>query len=171
VGMVVRKGRELYLWHSADKPLKGSSNNTYYVINDEYSQKPKSGPQLNKLKDALSIYKGEFVVMKLRKTGNGGYYEITPSLEKYMTHISKKPYEDKPCQLFLAAYDGPFGENKIDHSGLFCSELFIDTYKHMGLVQKNVIDSEFTPADLSRGLSYFLRSGWRLGDTITRIIV
>jgi hypothetical protein len=139
VGMVYKYNGKLCLWHSPNTPVA--------CCPDILSGKFKDGPQLNKLKRALKNYNGTCMIRKLIKP-NGFEKFDDEILFNFMKKSINSTYERSFIQLFLSVYDGPCGENYIDHSGYFCSELIAQTYQRLNILNKEKEDSEYTPADL-----------------------
>jgi hypothetical protein len=134
-----RSEDELYLFHSN----KGRLPYLYDILTNDIQ----SGVQLNILKDALINYDGNVYYKKLVKKNKE---QINfKRLEELIIDFKRTPYEEDYFQLCCAAYDGPCGQNQMDISQLFCSELVAYIYMKYGIIHNDIgmPSNEFVPKD------------------------
>lgn len=114
---------------------------------DIFHQK-KKGVQIVQLSKRIKNYKGKIAIRMLHD------FEFGEEQEKIITQlrheINNRPYEKNYLSLIKSAWDGKLGKNKKkDLSSLFCSELVAEAYMRLGLIAKDQVSSEYTPADFS----------------------
>lgn len=128
--------------------------------------KKKKGVQIVQLSERLRHYDGKVAVRLLHD------FEFGENENKIITElrheVNNRPYEKNFLSLAKSALDSTFlGKNKKkDLSSLFCSELVAEAYMRLGLIAKNQISSEYTPADFSEKRNLKLLKGV-LGPEIT----
>ena len=145
----------------------------------------RNGVQLVPLSARVQEYSGDIAIRKLygpNKQRDWFHEDQLQSLWKLRKDLRNKPYYnpdgDNPgdledstwkqkLELFKAVYDGIWGDNKEDLSGVFCSELVAEAYKCLGLLPQEIPSNEYTPADFSSSKERLkLLSGYSLGEEI-----
>ena len=161
VGMVLRiKGYDyVALWEST----------TLGNVPSIFGGKRK-GVQIVQLSQRLKKYRGKVVVRHLENFEFG--QKERAIIRRLRTEVDKKPYEKNIWSLIKSALDKtPLGRNrKKDLSSLFCSELVAEAYTRLGLLPKNEVSSEYTPADFSAKAGMKLKGGAKLGPEIEIIL-
>lgn len=113
-----------------------------------------SGVQMTLLSERLRAYEGRVAVRHLLNS-DGSMLQpeqknfIHRVILDFRQEVRGRPYEKSKLELILAAYDGPFGENKQDLSSLFCSELVAEALQRARVLDITRPSNEFTPADFS----------------------
>lgn len=138
------------------------------TLNDtpDIFHKKRKGVQIVQLSQRMKGYNGKIAVRQLHD------FEFGPEEEKALAElrqeVNNRPYEKNMFSLAKSALDSTFlGKNKKkDLSSLFCSELVAEAYVRLGLIAKNEISSEYTPADFSEKRNLKLLKGI-LGPEIT----
>lgn len=121
-----------------------------------------------RLTDRLSVYDGEAFVRPLTKPLDPCRLE---RLEAMRVELRGRAYEDSLLEMFLAAYDGPFGDNEPDLSTVFCSELVAETLHRLDVIAPVRPANEYMPSDFCGRLGrereplHFL-DGYGFGDEI-----
>jgi len=108
----------------------------------------KSGVQLNPMGKWVKHYRGKVFIRHLKVERPA---RMITGLNVFVNHIRGTSYEKSLWQLFCAAWDGWFGENKPDLSSIFCSELVAAVYQLWNLLPPEAAANEFTPADFMLG--------------------
>jgi hypothetical protein len=155
-----RKSKDgLYLFHSN----KGRLPYLYDVLTNDIQ----SGVQLNILKDALINYNGNVYYKKLLKKNKE--QPNFDNIENLILKFKRTPYEEDYIQLCCAAYDGPCGENQMDITQLFCSELVSYIYMKYGIIYNDIgmPSNEFVPKDFEyENWRQYLNPSYILKDEI-----
>lgn len=133
-------------------------------LTDLDSQQPRKGVQLVPLSDRVQKYSGDIAVRRLK--GGKLPNSSVKKLMKLRQSLRNKSYEKQKLELFMSAYDGPFGGNQEDLSSVFCSELVAEAYQCLGLLSEKKPANEFTPADFSERRMQDLKKGFYLGKEI-----
>lgn len=142
VGLVVRKGGDLYLWEST----------TLSDIPDVESGEYVKGVQMVSLKERLITYDGGVAIRRLKlplTTAQEAAYEA------FREEVKGRPYEKSNVALVRSAVDILSGQ-KEDLSSLFCSEMDAEAYQRMELVNEDKSSSEYTPADFAKKMKHIL---------------
>jgi len=155
VGMAVRlKDWDIVmLWEST----------TLDDIKDIEDNVEKRGVQLVPLSRRVAKYKGDIAIRKLEEVTITE--QMNADLGKLRSELRNRPYEADKIELLKSVYDGPWGANTEDLSGLFCSELVAEAYQCLGLLPEEIPSNEYTPKDFSEAGRIKLLKG-NLGDEI-----
>ena len=148
VGMVVNHDNfdMVALWEST----------TLSKVKDLESHTFRRGVQVVPLSQRIATHDGSVAVRRLVVKRDRSMVESVKALREAWRG---RDYESNKLQLFLSAYDGPFGENVEDLSSLFCSELVAEAYQRFGLLSDAVPSNEYTPADFSESSNLVLLRG------------
>jgi len=141
IGMVYRsEAGILYIWHST------FHRNSFPL--DRITKTVKNGPQLNKIDEILPRYAGYVYVRQLESN-----IDINNrKLYRWMKDRINKSYEANISELLYSSWDcGPFCSNKKNLDYYFCSELVIETYIYLGLLDESKYynSNEYTPKNFS----------------------
>lgn len=162
VGMV-------YRFDSAADPL-GSvfcwESTTLCDLKDADTGKLTKGVQRVELSERLERCFAKGYGIAVRRLSGAVDDAMLLALNTFRHEVSGRPYELDRLELFKAAYEGLFGDNKEDLSSLFCSELIAEGYQRMGLLPDDVPSNEYTPKDFSSERRLRLQRGYALQNEI-----
>ncbi len=134
-------------------------------IRDLGTQEIKNGVQLVPLSERIELYSGDIAVRRIQ----GEHYDEKAFVDAVMSvrkRLQNRPFDPDKLELLRAAYDGPFGTNTEDLSAIFCSELVVEVYKHLGLLDADIPSNEYTPVDFSAKGMRYLQLGFSLSEEI-----
>ena len=143
VGMIIKdKNNKTYVWESTIK-----SN-----VKDIIDHKTKGGPQLVLLEDRLTndvtIKDHSGWAVRTLKVSDTLRASFDTALSQIIQIEHKKDIPGA-VGVFLEVALGRYLKAETNEKKLFCSELIVLTYMHMGLVSGNTVPNSYEPKDFS----------------------
>ena len=144
----------IYLYHSVNTIIRNPI--------DVVTGKPKSGPQLSRLRAYFDHYDGDIVWRPVR-------YQLSDTIKEcFLTFIRKetpKCYEQDQTELYNSVLEL---NKKKNTKSYFCSELVAEMFIRAGMLSKQYTSNNYLPKDFTR-TSLKGSNGWYKKEILLKV--